>query len=102
MGKTSSCQLKPSAMALVPGNQDRPKTKIADSNTALANSGTEVVRILRSEMRRSCTEPARMPASTPSVKESGIMTAKVVRPSRAVLARRGHRMACTGTLKRVE
>ena len=41
--------------------------------------------MLMSEMSRSYTEPARMPASTPSVKESGIITANVVSPSNAVL-----------------
>ena len=36
----------------VPGSQPSPKTKIADRNTALANSGTEVVSTLVTEIVR--------------------------------------------------
>src|SRR5260370_40081743 len=102
VGKASSRQVNPSAMELVPGSQARLKTKIADNTTALANSGTEVVRILTSEMSRSYTEPARMAASTPSVKESGIIAANVATPSSAVGDGRGHRTAWTGGWKRGE
>ena len=52
-GSTSCFQSKPPIMLLVPGSHPSPKTKMAASSGALANSGMEVVMMLVTEMVRS-------------------------------------------------
>ena len=44
-------------------------------NTALANSGTEVVPMQVTDIARSSFEPSRMPARMPSTSERGTMIA---------------------------
>jgi hypothetical protein len=70
--------------------------------TALANSGTEVVRIEVTEIVRSSLDPSRMPDSTPSPKETGTTTIKVAAARTAVEPRRGHMTSPTGALKRTD
>jgi hypothetical protein len=93
---------KPSVMELVPGRMPSQNTKMADSNTALANSGTEVVRIEVTEMVRSSLDPSRMPDSTPKPRETGTTTSRVAAARMAVEPRRGHMTSPTGTLKRTD
>ena len=93
---------KPLVMEDVPGSQFRPNTKIVDSKTVLANSGTDVVMIDPTDMTRSNREPSRIPANTPSISDNGIIMAKVQNPRIAVFQRRGHRTSETGTLNRTE
>ena len=72
---TSSATLKPSAMELVPGRIPRTNTKSAAMNTALANSGTEVVEMQVMDIDRSSFEPSRIPARMPSPRDKGTMIA---------------------------
>ena len=89
-------------MVLVPGSHPSQNTKMAARNTALANSGIEVVTMLVTEMIRSSREPSRMPARTPRISDSGIITAKVQKPRMAVFQSLGHSTSATGTLKRMD
>ena len=73
-------------------------TKIETRNTPDANSGTEVVTMLPTEMVRSSLEPSRMPAVMPSRMDSGTMTAKASAASSKVLPRRFQMMSLTGCL----
>jgi hypothetical protein len=61
-----------------------------------------VVTIEVTEMPRSRREPSRIPASTPSPRETGTTTAIVARARIPVLPSLGHMMSPTGTLKRIE
>lgn len=67
-------------------------------NTPDANSGTEVVTMLATEMVRSSLEPSRMPAVMPNRMESGTMTAKAIVARSSVLPRRSQMMSFTGSL----
>ncbi len=60
----------------VPGSQPSQMTKMLARNTPEANSGTDVVTMLATEMVRSSIDPSRMPAAMPKMIESGTMTAK--------------------------
>ena len=95
-------QVLASVMLLVPGRIPSQNTKIAESSTALANSGIEVVRIEVTEIVRSSLEPSRMPDSTPRPREIGTTTAKVAAARIAVEPRRGHMTLPTGSLKRTD
>ena len=101
-GKIICLNSKPDDMPLVPGNHLSQKTKMAEKNTALANSGTEVVATEVTDMVRSSLEPSRMPDMMPSARESGIIRAKVQNPRMAVFHSLGHRTSATGTLKRMD
>ena len=89
-------------MLLVPGKRSKEKTKIADSSTALANSGTEVVTIEVTEIVRSVRDPSRMPASTPSPRAIGTMTISVASARIAVFPSRDHSTSETGTFQRTD
>ena len=80
------------------------RTILGDLNENLidANSGTEVVTMLATEMVRSSFEPSRMPAVMPNRIASGTITAKAIIASSNVLPRRFQMMSLTGILNRVE
>ena len=101
-GSNSSLKLKPSDMLLVPGSSFHQKTKMVERNTALANSGTEVVMMLVTEMVRSSFEPSFIPARMPRIREMGIITAKTQKPRIAVFHNRGKSISTTGVLKRMD
>lgn len=72
--------------------------KIEVRNTPEANSGTEVVTMLKSEIERSSRELSRMPAETPSRIDMGTMTAKARLASTSVLPSRFQMMLLTSVL----
>ena len=94
--------MKPPVIDEVPGSQPSLNTNSATRKVAEANSGTEVVRIERNEILRSSAEPSRMPASTPSSSDSGIMIANTHKARMPVLASRSQSRSLTGVLKRIE
>ena len=101
-GRISSRRVNPSVIVLVPGSHRSPKTKIAARNTELANSGTEVVMMLETEITRSSFDPSRMPARIPRVRDTGMRTTNTPSPRIAVFRSRGPRMSATGALKRTD
>ena len=86
----------------VPGSKPSQMTRIVCRNTPEANSGTEVVTMLATEMARSVYEPSRMPASTPRMIEVGTMMAKASEAMIRVCSRRSQMMSLTGTPHRVD
>ena len=72
---------KPPDMVLVPGNQPSVNTKIAERKTALANSGMDVVKIEDTEIKRSRSEPSRIPAKTPRNNDKGTIIAIATPPN---------------------
>ena len=88
----------PPAMLLVPGSHFKPNTKRAEKNTALANSGTDVVKMPKTDMVRSRMEPSFIPDKTPRINDKGIMMAKVQKPKIAVFHNRGKSTSFTGPL----
>ena len=89
-------------MLLVPGNSFQLNTNSADRNTALANSGTDVVMMLVTEMVRSSLEASRIPERMPSVRDKGIISANVQNPRIAVFHNRGQSTSATGPLMRMD
>src|ERR1700753_54234 len=79
----------------VPGNTLSQITKIEARNTPEANSGTEVVTMLATEMTRSSFEPSRMPAAMPNTIENTTMITKATAASSKVLPRRSQMMLLT-------
>src|SRR3546814_3409022 len=89
-------------MLLTPGSQLSQNTKIAETNTALAKSGIEVVTIDRNDTSRSTAGPWRIPARMPRVNATGTITANA-RPARVkVCARFGSSRSITGSRKCTE
>src|SRR5210317_1026965 len=101
-GKINCLNSNPPDMLLVPGNHFRPNTKREEKITALANSGTEVVKIPNTDIDRSSFEPSFMPDNTPNVNDSGIIIANVQNPNMAVFHNRGNITSATGPLKRID
>ncbi len=88
----------PPSSGEVPGSSPSQITSSAERKAPMANSGTEVVRMLATEMVRSRREPSRIPASTPNRTESGTMTAKATAASRLVLPSRSQITSLTCVL----
>src|SRR3546814_1400272 len=72
------------------------------SKTAVANSGTEVVRMAETEATRSRRPPSRMPAITPTVRPMAEAKNSARPPRMPVLPSRGHSTSETGALKRTD
>src|SRR3712207_8995473 len=79
----------------VPGSQPSLNTNSATRNVADANSGTEVVRTETKEMPRSSPDPSRIPDSTPSRSDKGIMIANTQSARMPVLAKRSQSSVLT-------